>query len=94
MPVFILFLVLTFPVSLLLFGCGYLLTMVLPLDPIQGTCLFSVAAILLALSFNFMSRVILHQSMKEDFNFDESNHIILEKPSVKKKKKKVGRMET
>ena len=78
MTVFILVIVLAFPVSLLIFGCGYLLAMLLPLSLVQGVFLFAIAVVILYLSLNFTRRVIIPQWDLDD-DFDQS-----------KKKKKVG----
>ena len=89
MPIFIVLIVLPFPIALLLFGCGYLLALILPLNPIQGTFLFTATAILLATSFNFFSKVLLHQSIKEDFSdFDKEAYILESKPVKENTKKK------
>ena len=90
MKVFILVIVLAFPVSLLIFGCGYLLAMLLPLSSVQGILLFAIAVVILYLSLNSTRRVIIPQwDLDDDFDdddFDQSEKII-ERPSVKKKKK-------
>ena len=85
MTVFILVIVLAFPVSLLIFGCGYLLAMLLPLSLVHGIFLFAIAVVILYLSLNFTRRVIIPQ-WDLDVDFDQSEKII-ERPAVKKKKK-------